>query len=161
MIRKEKDKFATIDSYSCYKILSPLPVGIKDYVIIVNEFFKFIMQLVINGEEVKLPNGAGTIKIQGKQKKVVINEDGTIKGAAPNWNETKKLWLRNPQAKIDKKIIYCLNEHTNGIRYTIHWCKINVAYIHQQLYSLQFTKTNKRDVHKSIVDGKEYTVAYR
>lgn len=156
MQSKIKDKVATRDSYH-----HSLPVGIKDYVLIINEFFKFVMELVLQGEEVRLPNGAGTVSIRGKKKKIRLDEEGKPINTAPNWQLTKKLWEKDPEAKAAGKKIYCLNEHTNGIRYTIHWCKVGVQYENQRIYALQFTKTNKRDTSSSIMAGKEYAVVYR
>ena len=54
----------------------------------------------------------------------------------PNWAKTKELWEKNPEAKAKKQLVYCTNDHTNGIRYKIIWSKRRVLVENKTLYSL-------------------------
>lgn len=149
---------STPDSYNTYKLLSDNPIEKKHYIKIVNEFFKFIMSLLLDGEHINLPQRMGSILIRGKKIRPKLDADGNIKGASPDWVKTKALWARNPEAKEQKKTIQCLNEHSNGIRYRIHWIKINVNTENCSLYSIIFSRSNKRAVYQRILAGKEYFV---
>lgn len=154
-IRGGKNKFCTRDSYRTYLVMCDKPVKVEIYVDIVNMFFKFLMELIMSGEHIKLPYRTGEVLIRGKKQKIRVVE-GEIKGAAPDWVRTKALWARNPEAKEQKKLIYHLNEHTQGMRYRITWLKKTMKAINQSIYSLRFTRTNKREVNKEIINGKEY-----
>jgi hypothetical protein len=154
---KIKSQVSTPDSYKLYKKSTTYPVPPKVYVTIVNEFFKFLIKQVIEGTHIKLPARLGSILVRGTKIKPRI-ENGQIKGASPDWAKTKELWDSNPEAKAQKKTIYCLNEHTNGVRYRIAWSKLEAVMENKSLYSLVFSRLNKRTVYRNIIAGKEYYV---
>ena len=115
----ETDFKTLVDTYAdC-----PVEVSKKRYIEICKAFFKFLMQKVLDGESVTLPGRLGKIEITGKKVKPIIGKDGQIKGLAPDWVNTKKLWDSNPEAKEKKTIVYHFNEHSNGIRYKFRWNK--------------------------------------
>jgi len=118
---------------------------------------KFLMEKVLQGEEVTLPARMGTLFIQGTKRKLAFNKDG-IPLLPPDWKKTKELWDRNPEAKQTKKLVYCLNEETNGVVYKIKWSKNRVPIQNKLYYSLRLTRKNKRTTHKEIKQGKEFII---
>lgn len=155
----KQNKTSTADSYNTYKSLSESPQPKSIYIKIVNGFFLYLMKLVFEGHEVKLPGRCGSVYIKGKKVKPRIDEHGVIKGLAPDWVKTKKLRESNPEAKAARKVVYHLNEHTNGIRYSVKWSKKNMLTENKSFYALIFSRTNKREVNRLIVqEGKEYIV---
>jgi len=115
------------------------------------------MQKVREGEEVTMPARIGTLFIQGTKKNLKFNKDG-VPLLPPNWAKTKELWERNPDAKATKKIVYCLNEETNGVVYKVNWSKNRVPIENKIYYNLILTRDNKRAIHQSIKQGKEYLI---
>ena len=144
------------DSYKHYRESSKNPVDIKTYITLCNEYNKFLIGKVLDGEEVTLPSRMGTLSIIGRKQKIQFDEEGNVKGLAPDWVKTKKLWDENPDAKKRKQLVYHTNEHSSNIRYKYLWSKSRVLVTNKTLYSLQITRTNKREVHKRILQGKEY-----
>lgn len=124
---------------------------------IANSYMEFLMDKVLDGEEVTLPAKTGTLQIRGAKKKLSFNEDGTPR-LPPNWGATKKLWDRDPDAKAKRKVVYCLNEETNGVVYKAHWSKNAVSIENKMYYSLILTRANKRAINKRIKEGKEYLI---
>ena len=120
-------------------------------------FLKFLIDKVIDGEEVTLLR-LGILRITGKKQNITYDENGKIKGVSPNWVKTKKLWETNEQAKIDKKVIYNTNEHSDGIRYKYNWVKKNLILKFKTLYSLQLSRENKRRLYRTIKSGKDYII---
>lgn len=163
----DRKAVSTRDSYKTYVSLSKErypdkePIRDIDYFKIVNLFFKFLMDLILEGEHIILPFGMGEILITGLKTKPRLDADGNIKGLSPDWVKTKKLWESNPEAKASKKVLYHFNEHTLGIRYKITWVKKNTKFENHNLYSLVFARTNKRAVHNKILEGKEYYVRHK
>ena len=133
------------------------PVEITTFIPIANNYMLFLMDKVIAGEEVTLPARLGTLFIQGIKKKLSFNKDG-VPMLPPNWSETKKLWERNPEAKTTRKVVYCLNEETNGIVYKLHWSKNRVPIENKLYYNFILTRANKRAIHNNIKQGKEYLI---
>ncbi len=152
--------YSTPDSYSHYLTRENSPVSLKDYRLILGEFFKFIMKLVHDGNKVSLPNRLGHIYVRGRKIKPMFDENGNLKnGLAPDWVKTKALRESNEQARIERRVVYHLNEHTQGIRYKIKWSKAGSMVENINFYSLVFSRTNKRKVNELIVkERKEYIV---
>lgn len=144
------------DSYKLYKKSTTNPVDIKDYIIYANEYNKFLMNKVLEGNEVTLPSRLGTLSVIGKKQQISFDENGKIKGLAPDWVKTKKLWDSNEVAKEKKQIVYHTNNHTDNTRYKFFWSKQRVLVQNKILYALKMTRDNKRKVHFLIKEGKQY-----
>ena len=145
------------DSYIIYKNLSDNPINISQYVQIVNQFMKFLINRLFEKGQVSLPEKLGNLQIVGKKVKVKI-EDGQIKGLAPDWVKTKELWEKDAEAKKNKQLVYHFNEETNGIRYKFFWSKNRVLVSNKTLYNLRMTRSNKRELSKLVREGKEYLI---
>lgn len=152
-----KNYYNTRDTYKMYQSVSENPVDVKKYIEIVSEFLKYIVCVLFEKGTVILPEKLGVLHIIGKKLKATT-EDGKIKGLAPDWDKTKKLWAIDQQAKDNKQIVYHFNEETNGIRYRIVWAKTKVLVSNKTLYDLKFTRTNKRFLSALIKTGKEYLI---
>jgi hypothetical protein len=146
------------ESYKIYKEKYEVKVSLKDYLIITTGFMQFMMLKVLDGVTVKLPARLGFYYIKGKKIKPKTDEEGNLINMAPDWVETKKLWASSLEAKESKTMVYHFNEHTNGVRYKIIWSKKNVNVKNKTVYSMQFSRNNKRAVVKSIKNNKEYIV---
>jgi hypothetical protein len=144
-------------SYKTYKESVSTPVEEKQYLKIANGYMEFLIQKVLDGEEVTMPARLGSLFIQGVKKKLKFNRDG-VPLLPPNWAKTKELWDRNPEAKATKKIVYCLNEETDGVVYKLHWSKNRVPIENKLYYNFILTRANKRAIHHSIKQGKEYLI---
>lgn len=144
-------------SYKTYKETVSTPVEEKQYLEIANGYMEFLIQKVLEGEEVTMPARLGTLFIQGVKKNLKFNKDG-IPLLPPNWAATKKLWDSNPDAKATKKIVYCLNEETDGVVYKLHWSKNRVPIENKLYYNFILTRANKRAIHQQIKKGKEYLI---
>lgn len=129
----------------------------KDYVDLSNEYNKFLMSKVLEGEEISLPHGLGYMSIIGRKQEIRYNERGELT-LPPDWVATKKLRDEDEVARDNKTIVYQLNSHTNGVRYKIHWSKRVIRLENISLYTLKMTRMNKRTVNKLIKQGKEYLI---
>lgn len=145
------------ESYKLYRIRANAynfeRTSIKTYIYIVNGFIKFLMEKVFTGRDIRLPADMGTLGIRGTKVKPRIDDNGNIRGLAPNWPQTLKLWEENPEAKAEKRIVYCFNEHSNGLRFRFVWGKANCAFTNKTVYSLQLSRPNKRRVNKMAHEG--------
>lgn len=145
-------------SYKHYKESSEEPIPLKTYAKIVNDFNRFSMDLVFAGEEIKLPARMGTLSVKGKKIPIKLDENGRIKGQAPNYKATNELWEKCPDCKANKQLVFHLNEHTDGIRYKFFYSKERMLVENKMYYTLVFTRTNKRKLSALAIAGKEYYV---
>lgn len=148
------------DSYKLYKQNSSNPVDTRTYILYANEYNKFLIDKVLEGYEVTLPSRFGTLCIVGKKQKISFDENGKMKGLAPDWVKTKKLWNDNPEAKEKKQLLYHTNADTDNTRYKFFWSKQRILIQNKILYSLRLTRDNKRAVHNLIEQGKQYVTKH-
>jgi hypothetical protein len=141
-------------SYSLYKKENKNYIDLSLYLKINHLFLKFIIKLILEGVEVVLPSKLGKLSVRGKKQKIRYDENGNLKGLAPNWVATKKLRESNEEAKKARKIVYHTNLHSDGIRYKYYWRKNFIS--NKSLYSLRITRENKRALSKLIFSGKDY-----
>lgn len=110
----------------------------------VTHFYNFIIEKVLNGEEVFIPK-IGTLSIKGKK----VNYSDIPKGAI-NWVATKEMWKQYPETK--PQMVYYLNEHTNGYYYGLKWKRTNTASL-IGAFRFNATKHFRQKLHKKITDG--------
>lgn len=144
------------DSYKSYREGHRNPVAIKIYIEIALGFIKFLMSKVIEGKDVKLPCELGIIGVRGKKQKPRLSDEGEIVGLPPDWVGTKQLWDTDPEAKKRRQLLYLFNEHTGGFRYKIVWFKKGFKFKNKSVYSIKFSRMNKRTISNLIKAGKEY-----
>lgn len=142
-------------SFKFYKKNSESPVEIDTYLAIAIGFIKFMMQIVMSGDEVVLPARLGVFQVLGRKQKVRF-EDGHIKGLSPNWARTKKLWADSEEARLKKQLVYNANEHSDSMRYKFFWSKKRSIVENKTLYTLIMTRHNKRELASRIKSGQEF-----
>ena len=122
-----KTDIGAADIYSYYrKNTDNKTVDRKTFTKISNEFNDSIMDAIIyEGFEFALPFRLGYIRIRKHKPKLRYNEDGSLDKTPlhPNWQETKKLWAENPEAKERKQLVFHTNPHTDGFQYKFFWHK--------------------------------------
>lgn len=133
-------------------------ISIDQYKQIIHLFIKFLVKKLFSGEEIQLPFKLGKFFVIGKEVKPSINPDGKIKGLAPNWKETNKLWKEDEEARKNKIIVYLFNEHSNNIRYKFFYSKRRSTVKYKFLYTFFLTRKNKRTLASIINNGKEFLI---
>lgn len=140
-----------------YKLLESKFVNVVDFVRLCNDYNKFLVSKILEGYEITLPYRLGTMQILGSKTVIKFNEDGSP-NLPPDWVKTKQLWDKCPECKSKRQRVFHTNDHTSNVRYKLIWHKKRVIIRNKTLYSFRLTRTNKRDIHKSIINGKEYLV---
>lgn len=157
---KNRDNLLVIqDSYKLYRERSERPVAKQDYKEITARFMQYIVDRVLAGDTVKLPERMGVLSIQGFKPKPRLNEDGEIMGVGVNWKATKDLWARSPSDAEAKTRIFHFNEHTNGFAYKIVWNRSKMYLENSAVYEFIPAKyTFKRRIPKAVADGVEFEI---
>lgn len=97
---------------------------------IINDYFKYLRdELIENGKEIKLPCRLGTLSIVKHKPKEYSGRSLRI-----DYAETKKVG----------KVVYHLNEITNGYKFRFYWNKHNTLVKNKTKYQLVMTRANKR-----------------
>jgi hypothetical protein len=156
--RKENPRILSEEQLNVFKDTQRYNEDRQVYLGIVFGMFKFIMSKVLKAYDVRLGAKLGIIGIRGRKIQPIIDKDGNIKGIAPDWGATKKLQATNEEARTKRTIVYCFNEHSDGIKYKLYWGTRNVIVKNRSYYSITFSRQNRRTLAKAIKDGQEYLI---
>lgn len=144
-------------SYKSYKKEVENPVLLSEYIKITELFILFLIKKILEDYEVPLPFGLGTLSVKGLKEKPRFDEEGKLIGLSPNWQLTKKLWAEDEEARLNKKLIYNMNEDTGGIRYKFFWSKSRIIVPYKTLYSFKACRPLKRQLYTLITkEGLEF-----
>jgi hypothetical protein len=147
----------TREGIKFYKSETKNPVSDKEFRDISNKFNVFILDKVIDGEIVKLPERIGTLRVTGRKLKPRINkETGNVEGLSPDWKSTRELWKKCPECRINKQLVFHFNEQTDGLRYSFKWSKTGVFINNRDFYSLKMARSAKDKFKTVLKAGKEY-----
>ena len=117
----------------------------KKYNSIAVTFFKLALKHLLSGGEVRLPSGLGVLKIVKRKR--------DLNNLKPNWKATKDLWSKDDIAKENKKIVYHLNEHSNGFFYRFFWNRGKIKNI--RMYCFKPVKAAKRSLASALINDKK------
>jgi len=99
-----------------------------------SEFYKEVVQKIINEDkEFKMPYSVGNIYIRKYQPDIT---DVKKRTSFIDWKNTAKLG----------KLVYHLNEHTNGFKFTIKWKKKQKVIRYIEIYKFVPTRMFKRSL---------------
>ena len=138
-IRNRKQSYTTYDIYNNYDKRDQIPYS--TFRGIVDKLNDSILSVLQNGQNYKLPCSLGTVQIVKYKPKEYNKHSLSI-----DFNESKKL----------DKMVYHLNEHSNGYKYRLHWSKQPFTFTNRYKYQLCFTRANKRKLAQLIFNNKDY-----
>ena len=134
---------ATIrDMYAQYHKDNKNDVSYNTFKTILNEFISELKNCLLESSEgFKMPFGLGYVQIV-KYK--------------PKSYTKKSLSIDYKSSAQYGKIIYHLNEHSNGYKYRLYWSKIPQTFPDRYKYQLQLVRQNKRHLAQLIFNHKDY-----
>jgi len=136
------------DRYKFFRKTYNIDISAGLYGTILKEFNKEVMKLIIyKNFQFELPGGMGMLSIKkAKSHPFEFNADGEIvkRNRPVNFPATKKLWDKDPKAKEAKKLVYYLNENTDGYIIGFKWDKNGKGFRWQRSYKFMASRWNKR-----------------
>ena len=128
--------------YNYYKANSPYKVEYSLYKSILDRMSQIIAEAVLDRSEgFKMPCGLGYIQVGKYQPK--------------NYN-SKSLSIDYKLTREYGKVIYHLNEHSNGYKYRLHWSKVPMTFADRYKYQLCLVRANKRKLAQLIFNKHDY-----
>ena len=112
---------------------------------------QYLLYAVETGEFVKLPFGLGSFAVAKRTLKKKFNPE-TCKlelKREVNWVETIKA----------QKIVYFLNQNTNGVFCRWMWYKDKSSIMFPNIWSLSFSKPARKLLHKSLIDEEKDAIS--
>ena len=107
-----------------------------DFQKVISDFNKGVAEALLDGKEFQMPAAMGLFRIvKSKSNKVI-----TRKHSAINWEETNKIG----------KIVYFVNQHSDGYRYKLKWDRPNQSARNSNQYYFVPCRALKRTLAKII-----------
>ena len=79
----------------------------SQYTKILSSINTLLLEAILRGEDIELPEGFGTLYARQKPITTKIDEDGRLKtNRAVNWKETLSLWYSDKEAREAKQVVY-------------------------------------------------------
>jgi hypothetical protein len=125
------------------------------YAKVLNKYNKGIVHLILHtAMEYIIPYNLGTIRIRKYKPNVLDYKTNELRKGhlAPDWHTTLELWGENPKAKEEKKIVFHINDHTDGYRYRWYFRNYRSTCPNRTAYSFQASRTNKRKLAALLLD---------
>lgn len=116
---------------------------------------RIIDKIIFENYTFRIPYSIGSISIIKDETPVYKNR------LKINWKETNLMWKNNPQAKLDKKMVYFLNEHSNGEFVKFLFLIHHKAPTNMKLYSFVPSDGIKKKLSKAMKNGLVATVAFK
>jgi len=157
--RKEIANFKTLDVYKLYrqrrrdKELDYVEYG--QFARILQTFNENIINLMVHENvDFNMSHRTGSLRVRKKPVRVKLKDNGDVdkRNLSVNWKKTKEYWIKKYPGLTakqitdipNKKLIYELNEHTEGNRFVFYWDKITCNLINQSAYVFNPTRSNKQ-----------------
>ena len=151
-----KADYTAKNMYKWYKNKYPEAVDYNTYVEFLKEFYTEVLNLIIyNGIDYIMPGRLGSLRIRkGKNFQAIYKpKDMVIHNYKPDWKKTLELWeelypnhsAEEVKAIPNKKIIYILNDHTDGSYFRWYWDKITSNVQNQTAYRFEPIRDKKRE----------------
>lgn len=142
MMRNKTDSHTYHSMYKYYKTNSPYKVEYSLYKRILDKMSQIIAEAVLDRSEgFKMPCGLGYIQVGKYQPK--------------NYN-SKSLSIDYKSTREYGKVIYHLNEHSNGYKYRLHWSRVPMTFADRYKYQLCLVRANKRKLAQLIFNKHDY-----
>ena len=106
-----------------------------------------INMIILENFEFKMPFGLGKLSMVQKKVKFRLDHKGELntKNLAVNYKETIALWNKDEDARLNKRLIFHTNEHTNGNTMGFWWSKKGASTVGIHAYYFVLSRTNKRN----------------
>lgn len=141
-MRNKTDSHTYHSMYKYYKTNSPYKIEYSLYKRILDRMSQIIAEAVLDRSEgFKMPCGLGYIQVGKYQPK--------------NYN-SKSLSIDYKLTREYGKVIYHLNEHSNGYKYRLHWSKVPMTFADRYKYQLCLVRANKRKLAQLIFNKHDY-----
>lgn len=143
--RRIRNSYTITDFYEHYKsnidLNTVYDVESTVYRSVVEEYLKyFATQVIENSKDMKFPYRLGRLSIVKRQ---------------PKNFDSRSLRIDYHESKVQGKVVYLLNEHSNYYKYRYYWSKRDCMIPNKGKYQFVATRANKRRL-AQIIKNKEH-----
>ena len=150
--------YGVTDMYKAYKKTAKHPVTKEQYSKIVKKFNLEVVDLILTKSfEFRMPCRLGCLRIKKVSLMLKLDWNGNLKKnfLKVDWKITKNLWETNEKARLEKKLVYHLNKHSDGYYYKWFWDKSTSSTRNLSVYKLIPSRLHLRALTKLVTTNEE------
>ena len=122
---------------------------ILEFLSIIRKTNDILRQLIIQGEEITLPEKMGKLELRKKQT-IIEFKEGKLKTNLPiDWNSTLKLWYEDEQSRKEKRLI---RQETKEV-FKVFYNKRRAEYPNKSFYQFHINREIKKGLKQKIKNG--------
>lgn len=152
-IHKVRNSWGVKDAFTFYRKVRPKE---SEYVLTESEFLSIIRktndilrQLIIQGEEIALPERMGKLELR-KRQTVVEFKNGKLRTNLPvDWDSTLKLWYEDEQSYKEKRLV---RQETKAV-FKVFYNKYRADYTNKSFYQFHINREIKKGLKHKIKNG--------
>jgi hypothetical protein len=116
-----------------------------------------INKIIYNNLKFLVPGRLGYIEIRKKKVSPKLDKDGKldVKSLPADFGSTIKLWKEDEEAHKQRRLVYHLNEHTEGYILKFKWDKASALVKNKSVYTFTPCRAAARAVAKAIKETPE------
>lgn len=149
------DSITPIESIVGGKTRGEYDIKEKEYSNILKDINSAIIKaIILDNFEFKLPCNLGTLSMKQSPIQYKLDENGELDTGylTVDYKATRELWAKDEKARLEKKLIFLTNEHTNGNRMSYWWSKSKARVIGIAVYYFVACRQVKRAPVKFLKD---------
>lgn len=152
-IYKVRNSWGVKDAFHYYRSIRPKEskyvLSDCEFLSIIRKTNDILKQLMINGEEVILPEKMGKLELR-KSQTIVEYKDNKLRTNLPiDWNSTLKLWYEDEQSYKEKRLI----RHESKEVYRVFYNKYRADYPNKSFYQFHINREIKKGLKYKIKNG--------
>jgi len=153
-----KKSYSISDFYKEFKSeVDKYDLSKNEFLDLMYSYFKYLSDELLDKGTITLPGANGYFEVVERLGTIRLNDKGEIINKMVDWHTTNQLWKKDEKHKLNKTLIYHLNDHTNGRWYRIKWFKNNITHKNIGLYKYKPCRTLARQLAQNIkLNLKEY-----
>jgi hypothetical protein len=134
-----------------------IEISPREYTTIVLDGYREIINKIIYANlTFKIPGRLGFLRIRKMKIKIRLKKGKLdTNRLSIDWGSTRKLWDNDIEARENKRLIYHLNEHSEGYVHRFYWAKYFAIVRNKCVYAFVPCRDAKRLLAKGIKENNE------
>ena len=127
------------------------------YTKVFKDVMEDLMKLIIyENFDFRFPLKIGNLRVRKTKIKLELDEEGNVntRSLRPDWYSTKELWATDEEARLNKTLIYHMNDHNDRYNMWFYYDKRTSDMLNQSAYKLLMSRKWKRELAKALKNKK-------
>lgn len=152
-VHKVRNSLGVKDAFNFYRKVRPKEseyvLSECDFLHIIRKVNDILRQLIIQGEEITLPENMGKLELR-KRQTITEFKDGKLKTNLPvDWDSTLKLWYEDEDSYIKKRLV---RQETCEV-FKVFYNKYHADYPNKTFYQFHVNREIKKGLKEKIKNG--------